>query len=238
MNKSSFLTFVCAMVPGAGQMYLGYLHRGLWHMSMFCFALALCSVLSLFGLALPVLWAFAFFDTFALRNQLKQGYSPEDVNPYGLDESGSLGEFLAKRHTLLGWLLILIGGYAILDRFILSYLQEVLTMLHLYRISRFISSLPTFIISVLLVLLGIWLIRGRKLPEPDESEYQPYAPAESAPEPKKTVFDLALGDVPAPAPIWDPAPGTEQATPEAAENTTTDSEISASSEKEAGEEHA
>ena len=34
MNKSRFLTFLCALVPGAGQMYLGSLHRGLWHMGV------------------------------------------------------------------------------------------------------------------------------------------------------------------------------------------------------------
>ena len=228
MNKSSFLTFVCSLIPGAGQMYLGYLQRGVWHMSLFCLMIALTSIIGLFGLALPVLWAYAFFDTFSLRSQLKQGIIPDDCNPFGLDETGSVGSFLAKRHALLGWLFILAGGYTLLDRLVLRSLRELLETLHLYGILNLLSSLPTLIIAALLVLLGFWLIRGRRLPEPDESDYQPYSPpAAPAPEARMPSPELTLDSVrpqaepaqaaaaepaePAPA---EPAPAEPEAAPD------------------------
>ena len=39
MKKNAILTFLCACVPGAGQMYYGYMQRGLSLITMFiaCF---------------------------------------------------------------------------------------------------------------------------------------------------------------------------------------------------------
>ena len=237
MNKSSFLTFICSLVPGAGQMYLGYLQRVMWHMSLFCLAIALTSMIGLFGLALPVLWAYAFFDTFSLRSQLKQGIIPDDCNPFGLEETGSVGSFLAKRHALLGWLFILAGGYTLLDRLVFRSLRMLLERLHLYTLLNLLSSLPTLIIAALLVLLGFWLIRGRKLPEPDESDYQPYSPpAEPAPEAKNPAYALTLDSV---RPQADAAQAaqTEAAPAEAEDASETENQPPETAEDEAVENH-
>lgn len=179
MKKRRFLAFLCALIPGAGQMYLGYLHRGLWHMSVFAFCTALTSLLELFGLALPVLWAFAFFDTFSLISRLDQGETPPDCNPFGLDEAGSLGAFLKKRHALLGWLLILVGGYVLLDRFVLDALRELFSTLGLDYVVHLLNSIPTFLLAAALVALGLWLIGGRIAKEPQapaEPDFRPYTP--------------------------------------------------------------
>lgn len=179
MKKNRFLAFLCALIPGAGQMYLGYLHRGLWHMSVFAFCTALTSLLELFGLALPVLWAFAFFDTFALISRLDQGETPPDNNPFGLEESGSLGAFLKKRHTLLGWLLVFVGGYVLLDRFVLDALRELFSTLGLDYAVHLLNSIPTFLLAAALVALGLWLIGGRIAKEPQapaEPDFRPYTP--------------------------------------------------------------
>ena len=42
MRINGFFLFCCACVPGAGQMYLGYMKRGLCLISLFCLNLMFC----------------------------------------------------------------------------------------------------------------------------------------------------------------------------------------------------
>ncbi|MGL4736710.1 MAG: hypothetical protein ACRCW2_04560 [Cellulosilyticaceae bacterium] len=70
MEKSKSLTLFLGLIPGAGQMYLGLMKKGL------CIMLA-CAVLAMvtntFGLyslevLFPVIWFYSFFDTVRLRH--------------------------------------------------------------------------------------------------------------------------------------------------------------------------
>ena len=79
-RKNGFWTFCFAFIPGGGQMYQGYMKRGLSLMGLFVFVIFLISFLGLglLALALPVIWAYSFFDTFNIHGQ-----TPEQaaVNP-------------------------------------------------------------------------------------------------------------------------------------------------------------
>ena len=68
-KKSSFLTFCFSLLPGAGQMYMGFMKRGVSLMSAFFLLIFLSSWLNLGPLmfAMPIIWFFAFFDTHNLR---------------------------------------------------------------------------------------------------------------------------------------------------------------------------
>ena len=62
MKKSRFLSFVFGMIPGAGQMYLGYLKRGVSLMGLFGLITAVSSMfyLGVLTFLLPVIWFYAF----------------------------------------------------------------------------------------------------------------------------------------------------------------------------------
>ena len=69
MLKNGFLTFCCAFIPGAGQMYQGYMKRGL---SLFLTACLIGMVSSLLNpelLLLVVVWMSASLSTFNLLGQ-------------------------------------------------------------------------------------------------------------------------------------------------------------------------
>lgn len=70
MRKSRILTFLFALWPGAGQMYLGYMKRGVSLMGLFFLIFAIMGFLGLSFLAflLPIIWFYAFFDTMNLRS--------------------------------------------------------------------------------------------------------------------------------------------------------------------------
>ena len=181
MRKNAFLTFCCAVIPGAGQMYLGYLRRGLCLMVAFFALIAATSVIYLFGFALPVCWAFSFFDTYRLRNALENGTAEPDAYLFGVpgDDSFSIVQsFFRRRHLLVGWGLVLLGGWLLLDKFVLGPVLEVFYRLNFYFGIRMIRAIPSLIVAVLLIALGFLLIRGRRnapsIPPEDEDyvEYQ------------------------------------------------------------------
>ena len=91
-RKSGFLTFCFACLPGAGEMYLGYMKRGLSVMIAFWGLIFVASLLNMgiLGILAPIIWAYSFFDTFNLRAQ-----TPEQVAAYRLADNkvGELAEW-------------------------------------------------------------------------------------------------------------------------------------------------
>ncbi len=171
MNKNRFLVFLFSLIPGAGQMYLGYMRRGICLMALFCAVIALTAIIGLAGLALPVIWAYAFFDTFRLRSALQDGSAEPDGYLFGLEFSDDsiLRGFLARRHVLIGWCLILVGGWLLLDRFLLNPLEELFYRLDFYLGVSMINAIPSLIVALMLIALGVLLIRGRRTQAPDDS---------------------------------------------------------------------
>lgn len=69
MKKNSFLTFCFATMPGAGQMYVGLMKKGVCLMTLFfgiCF-LAVTDIPYMI-ITVPVLWFYSFFDAINYNN--------------------------------------------------------------------------------------------------------------------------------------------------------------------------
>ena len=124
MERNKFLVFCFAFVPGAGQMYLGMMKKGLVFMGAFWAVIAIAVMLNLGVLFvfLPIIWFYAFFDTFnsaryhadqrlqmdyKFWGDLKRG----DWTPKGGDKISS------KAPKFLGLGCILLGIYSGLDLF-------------------------------------------------------------------------------------------------------------------------
>ena len=79
MMKNGILTFIFAFCPGAGQMYQGYMKRGLSLITMFCLFIVIgVSTLEVLTIGCVIVWMYSFFDTFNLRAQIGAGTAPED----------------------------------------------------------------------------------------------------------------------------------------------------------------
>lgn len=193
----SFLLFVCACVPGCGQMYQGYMKRGLSLTVAACCLLFVAVFLGLEPLLffLAVIWLYSFFDTWNLRKQLQSSDTPSrgpegDAFLFGLDLS-SMGERTARlfqgAHKLLGWTLVLVGLYALLVT-ATDNLGEV--FLYLFGpgweefgnwvTQRVRYDLPRVAATIGIIALGIWFIRGPKAPK-SAPDYQPYTPPVDTP---------------------------------------------------------
>lgn len=160
-RKNGFLTFVFACLFGAGQMYQGYMKRGLSIMLLTALDGILVNFFnnSVFMVLMPVIWAFAFFDTYNLRNQTDP--RPDD---FLLDVSGMLGDdwkgIIAKRHKLFGGILIALGVYALYKNFVETALWELVRVYNLSWLKNLLWGVPNLLVAALLVGLGVYLLKG------------------------------------------------------------------------------
>ena len=182
--KNGFLLFIASCLSGCGQMYQGYMKRGVSLLLAFALVFFISSnfFLGALVLFLPVIWLYAFFDSYSLRAQLAAGTAPEDGFLFGLSDMDSqrLNALLKKRHSLIGWVLVAVGAYMLYDM-LMGQLANFLVGWTVFG-SRLIGLLrygvPRLVITVLVILLGLWFLRGPrgKAPAEDIPPFTPPAP--------------------------------------------------------------
>ena len=171
MLKNGFLTLLFAFIPGAGQMYQGYMKRGLSLILMCCAIGAVAVLFSPVALFLLVVFMYSFFDTLNLRAQIALGKAPEDDYLVHLDPKDKrLARMLMDSHKLVGWVLIVFGVLIVYENIIMEMLNEVL-----WRWGRdsvafrafylVMDRLPDVVACVAFILCGIWLVRGPRKPK-------------------------------------------------------------------------
>lgn len=179
-RKNGFWTFCFAFIPGGGQMYQGYMKRGLSLMSMFMFVIFLSAFLGmgLLSLMLPIIWAYSFFDTFNIHGQTPE-QAAQNPDAYLIDVSGLMGEngrrLLSRRHKLIGWGLVVLGVYALYANFVRPALWSAVYAYDLTWLQWLLDSLSTLVVAVLLVVLGVYLLKGgpaRQNPDEDYTAFQ------------------------------------------------------------------
>ena len=182
-KKNGFMTFICSLVPGAGEMYLGFMKEGT---SIMCFAYAVfltgiwldapwlvCSVI--------ILW---FYSLFFVLNKVslsdEEFYALEDDYLFHIDQILPDGNLSNKQTKTFGWILVLFGIATIWR----PSIQNLLAVLRTYvsldfanLVGNYLYSIPRFVVAVILSLSGIRMILKKKtelymeLESKDESEY-------------------------------------------------------------------
>ncbi|MBB2182111.1 hypothetical protein H0486_04385 [Lachnospiraceae bacterium MD1] len=164
-KKSGFLTFCFSLLPGAGQMYMGFMKRGLSLMSIFFFLIFLGVWLNVGSLmlAMPIIWFFSFFDTHNLRSMPDDEFYAMEDNYILLPDTAKehMMQLQSKYRVVLAIALIVVGisilwnnMYEMIRWFIPDVLRNAL-----YRFGHYF---PQLFIGFLIILLGIYLIRGKK----------------------------------------------------------------------------
>lgn len=162
MRKSKFFTFILAMLPGAGQMYQGFMKRGVSLMITFFSVIAFAVLTNLGELCavLPVIWFFAFFDCMNKSSYTIEELSViEDKMIFDFKFSEEyMGKYTQQRNIFAGWVIILLGVLILYNSIIRSYLWRLER--YLPGIGGFADKLPALILSIVVILVGIRLIKG------------------------------------------------------------------------------
>lgn len=180
MMKNGILTFLFAFCPGAGQMYQGYMKRGLSLITMFCVAFGAGTLLGVLYVAMPIVWMYSFFDTFNLRAQIIADTAPEDDYLIHFDPRDKrLARALLDSHKLVGWLLIAFGALIAYQNLIMNTLGDLVYRWgHSSPVFRALylvmDSLPDVVVCVVLIVCGVWLVKGpHPAKKPDASKDVP-----------------------------------------------------------------
>lgn len=167
-RKHGLLLFLASCIPGCGEMYQGYMKRGVSILTVFCAVFALAGFLeigALMVLMIP-LWLFSFFDSYDLRSQTDaQAEANPDAYLFGLSDMDSrrLSQLLQKRHSLLGWGLVVLGVYLFFGTVVRNSLQALCEYLDIWWFYQaVVYDLPRLAVTVGIIALGVWFIRGPK----------------------------------------------------------------------------
>lgn len=149
-KRNNFVTVLCALIPGAGYMYLGLMKKGIQLLVLF---LVINPILSMAGLwflknlVLVPFWLYTFFDTLSLSEKLNRGESVKDWD-YIFERNGSNELSGTKPMMILAGVLILIGVLALFNQIFKDF-----PLLNL--IKNFVAS---YFVPVCLILAGVYLI--------------------------------------------------------------------------------
>ena len=174
MKKNGFLTFIFACIPGAGQMYYGYMQRGLSLITMFIACFIVGAIINPLAALAIIVWMYAFFDTYDLIRHLAAGDPKED----GLLLIGNLDDEkkLIPQHTkLVGWGLIGFGVWALYDLLIGNWVYRILTNVLGYGYAwDVINGIPNLVVGGLLVFAGFKLLNMHPAKKNSDDELPPY----------------------------------------------------------------
>jgi hypothetical protein len=164
-KKNSFLTFCFSFLPGAGQMYMGFMKRGVSLMSGF-FLIIFFTVwfeMPLFVFAAIVLWFYAFFDTFNLRaTPDDEFYAIEDKYIFfpGIAKEGS--DILKGKYRQVLALGLILFGTVLLWHNIIDLFGSILPDQVRQIIRDFGYYFPQLLVGFAIIALGVYLITGKK----------------------------------------------------------------------------
>lgn len=174
MKKNAFLTFIFACIPGAGQMYYGYMKRGTSLLVYFCLFIMLGAIISPLVVGVAVVYMFSFFDTYDLIRHMAAG-EPKEDSLLVLGNYEEIKKLVPQHNRLIGWGLVGFGVWALYETFVSTWLYTLLCNLvgdgYAYDI---ITGIPNVVIAALLIFAGLKLLGLHPETKHGDDELPPY----------------------------------------------------------------
>lgn len=174
MKKNGFLTFIFACIPGAGQMYYGYMQRGLSIAMMLMLCVMAATVVEPLLFLCLVIWMYSFFDTYDLIRHMAAG-EPKEDSLLVLGNYEEIKKLVPQHNRLIGWGLVGFGVWALYDLLIGNWVYKILTNVlgygHAWDI---INGIPNLVVGGLLVFAGFKLLNMHPAKKNSDDELPPY----------------------------------------------------------------
>lgn len=167
-KKNKFWLFVCSLIPGAGEMYLGFMKMGLSIMVAFAVLVVIADILQIGVLAMfpVVFYIYSFFHANNLGGLDDEAFfNTSDEYMFHIDEIvGKVRNTDALRRLVAGLFIFL--GIMLLGDVVLGIFEEAfgwdnwLVRMIYYG---FRDLLPKCVIGFAIIIGGIHMIRGKKV---------------------------------------------------------------------------
>jgi hypothetical protein len=167
-KKSKFFTFIFSFIPGAAEMYMGFLKQRISLMALFIVCLAITLSLQIWpiemlSLSAIVIWFYGFFHARNLAALPQENF--EALEDYfiweGLVENR---KFEISSPTIRKWaaaILIVIGAVMIWDNFSAT-VYHLIPNRYWDEVYPIIDRIPSVVIAVLIIVIGFRLMAGKK----------------------------------------------------------------------------
>lgn len=166
MKKNKFFTFIFSLLPGAGEMYMGFMKAGISLMLLFfaIFSLTFMLNTSVLMCFLVVIWFYGFFHTNHLSGLNDADFEKiEDTYLFGFDVL-SQGKASVEKYRKI-FACILIGlGILLLWNMVMESLVSIRGLNDEIRqlIWHIESAVPQLFMGILVIVAGIKMIKGKK----------------------------------------------------------------------------
>ncbi len=175
-QRNKFMTFLFSLIPGCGQMFMGFMKRGLSLLALFIAGITVSSILNFMelGAFCILIWCWAFFDSLGLMSMAPEKFAATEDDFVIVGKNSDFPKLKIPSNKLLrlgGIALVVFGAFAIWNMIFdalysnlygyNTYLAQVLYNFNYY--------LPRIAISAVIIVVGFKLI-GRKKVETQNDE--------------------------------------------------------------------
>jgi len=166
-KKNGFFTFIFSFIPGAGEMYMGFMKQGVSIMAVFWGTYFLYSSLfytfDIMLAILPIIWAYSFFHVHNLKSMPdEQFYAQEDNYLFNLNQIIPKDVKLLSQYRKFFSIALIFLGVSILWQSLSRMIRWAIPDFMLSYYNSFVNMLPRIVISLFMIWSGVWLIKGKK----------------------------------------------------------------------------
>lgn len=165
-KRGKFLTFICSLIPGAAEMYMGFMKTGISLMTVFAFCwvlpylLRLSDVFIFFGF---VTWFYSFFHARNLvvcNEEAFQTLEDEYVWTSFLEGRG----FKLTNPAIRKWgaVALIVYGITLLWDAITHWIYFLIPDSMWDEVSMIVDGVPQVLVALVIIIIGIKLIAGKK----------------------------------------------------------------------------
>ena len=164
-KKKGILTFLFSLLPGAGEMYMGLMKQGVSLMTMFLGSIAICSLLGTDILAFVgvIIWCYSFFhagNVAASEEEVFFALQDNYIWTDFMDENNMQVMNPVFRKWGAGILVVL--GVSMLWKNVSQFIYRLIPEQMWSMMAPVIEQIPEFVIALLLIVIGIRMIKGKK----------------------------------------------------------------------------
>ena len=164
-QKRGFWLFIFSLIPGAGEMYMGFKKQGISIMLLFwgVFAVGSCTGMDWLIFLIPIIWFYSFFNVHNLKSLSEEEfYSVEDSYVLHMDKLLGDVDTLLSHHRKLTAIILIVFGASILWNNLVDFFYMILPGYLANVLGTFAYHLPQLVIAVAIIFAGIYILTRKK----------------------------------------------------------------------------
>ena len=164
-KKSKFFNFMCSFIPGASEMYMGFMKQGFSLMALFALSIVgLAGGLEVFFIpAMVLIWFYSFFharNIAALPEEEFMTLSDTFIWEGVMEQEGLTISSPTIRKWAAGILIVI--GAALLWENLSTIFYNLIPDRYWDLIYPIVNRIPELVVAVLIIVIGFKLIAGKK----------------------------------------------------------------------------